>query len=96
LPILPSAALHAWTVGAVGLMTLAVMTRASLGHTGRPLHATTPIALTYLACFIAMIARIVVGFGVAEMILLHVALLGWLAAFLGFAFIYRPILAAPR
>ena len=96
LPILPSAALHAWTVGAVGLMTLAVMTRASLGHTGRPLHATTPIALTYLACVIAMLARIVVGFGAAEMVLLHVALLGWIAAFLGFAIIYRPILTAPR
>src|SRR5690606_35831248 len=30
-------ALHAWTTGAVGLMTLAVMTRASLGHSGQPL-----------------------------------------------------------
>ena len=32
-----SAGIHAWTAGAVGLMTLAVMTRASLGHAGRPL-----------------------------------------------------------
>jgi uncharacterized protein involved in response to NO len=32
-----SAGLHAWTAGALGLMTIAVMTRASLGHTGRPL-----------------------------------------------------------
>ena len=35
-----SAGFHAWTTGAVGLMTLAVMTRATLGHTGRPLAAT--------------------------------------------------------
>lgn len=96
LPLAPSAALHAWTVGAVGLMTLAVMTRASLGHTGRPLHATTPIALTYLAGFVAMVARIAVGFGAAEMVLLHVALVGWLAAFVGFAVIYRPVLLKPR
>jgi uncharacterized protein involved in response to NO len=34
-----TASLHALTVGAVGTMTLAVMTRASLGHTGRPLAA---------------------------------------------------------
>jgi uncharacterized protein involved in response to NO len=34
-----TAALHALTVGAIGTMTLAVMTRASLGHTGRPLTA---------------------------------------------------------
>ena len=37
-----TAALHALTVGAVGTMTLAVMTRASLGHTGRPLTAGRP------------------------------------------------------
>jgi len=35
----PTAGIHAWTAGAIGLMTLAVMTRASLGHTGRPLEA---------------------------------------------------------
>lgn len=96
LPITPSAALHAWTVGAVGLTTLAVMTRASLGHTGRPLHATGPIALLYFAAFGAMLARVAAGFGVAEFALLHVALLGWLVAFFGFAWIYRPILTAPR
>ncbi len=96
LAITPSAALHAWTIGAVGLTTLAVMTRASLGHTGRPLHATGPIALVYAAAFVAMLARLAAGFGVAEFALLHVALLGWLAAFFGFAWIYRPILTTPR
>ncbi len=34
-----SAGIHAWTAGAFGMMTLAVMTRASLGHTGQPLAA---------------------------------------------------------
>src|SRR5262249_37217506 len=43
-----SAGLHAWTVGAVGLMTLAVMTRASLGHTGHKLAASLPTQLIYL------------------------------------------------
>ena len=96
LAITPSAALHAWTIGAVGLTTLAVMTRASLGHTGRPLHATGPIALVYAAAFVAMLARLAAGLGVAEFALLHVALLGWLVAFFGFAWIYRPILTTPR
>jgi len=36
-------AVHAWTAGAIGTMTLAVMTRASLGHTGQPLTATTAV-----------------------------------------------------
>ena len=42
-----SAGLHAWTGGAIGTMTLAVMTRASLGHTGRPLLADGPTHLIY-------------------------------------------------
>lgn len=44
LPGIAQAAQHVWMAGAVGLMTLAVMTRASLGHAGRSLHATPPIA----------------------------------------------------
>ena len=41
----PSAGLHAWMVGAAGMMTLAVMTRATLGHTGRELNASTATQL---------------------------------------------------
>ena len=38
---IPAAAgIHAWAGGAIGTMTLAVMTRASLGHTGRALTAS--------------------------------------------------------
>lgn len=96
LPLLPSAALHAWTVGAVGLMTLAVMTRAGLGHTGRSLHATRAIQAVYLGAFVAALARIAVGLGHAEMVLLHIALVGWLVAFAGFAIVYTPILARPK
>lgn len=95
-PIAPGAALHAWTIGAIGLMTLAIMTRASLGHTGRPLHASRAVALIYLGAVGAVLARIAVGFGWGETALLHVALLGWLVAFGGFVFVYRPILTAPR
>lgn len=95
-PLAPSAALHAWTVGAIGLMTLAIMTRASLGHTGRPLHATRPIALLYLGVVVAAAARIAVGLGWAELLLLHLAALGWIVAFAGFVLVYRPILTKPR
>ena len=95
-PFPASAALHAWTVGAIGITTLAVMTRASLGHTGRPLHATRAISGLYLAALIATLARVAMGFGLAEAILLHVAVLGWIVAFAGFVWIYRPILTEPR
>ena len=57
-----SAGIHAWTAGAVGLMTLAVMTRASLGHTGRPLAASLPTQLIYLCVLVAALTRILAAF----------------------------------
>jgi uncharacterized protein involved in response to NO len=57
-----SAGFHAWMAGAVGLMTLAVMTRASLGHTGQELAASLPTQAIYLCAFIAALARINRGF----------------------------------
>ena len=47
-----SAGLHAWMAGAIGMMTLAVMTRASLGHTSQELVASLPTQLIYLCAFI--------------------------------------------
>lgn len=95
-PLPASAALHAWTIGALALMTLAVMTRASLGHTGRALHAGRAVQAIYLGAFVATLARIAMGLGTAELVFLHVAAVGWLVAFAGFALVYRPILTGPR
>jgi uncharacterized protein involved in response to NO len=53
-----SAGLHAWMVGGVAGMILAVMTRASLGHTGRALQADGRTVAIYVALFIAALARI--------------------------------------
>lgn len=50
-------ALHLITVGAVGLMTLAVMTRATRGHTGRPLTASPTTTLSYCCLFAAAVLR---------------------------------------
>lgn len=90
--ILPSGALHSWTAGAIGLMTLAVMTRASLGHTGRALTATTPIQLIYLAALAAAAGRIVAATGFARDALLHVSATAWVLAFAGFVIVYAPLL----
>jgi len=87
-----SAGLHAWTAGAIGLMTLAVMTRATLGHTGRPLAASAATQLIYLCALIAVVARIAAAFGGAFE-LLHVAAFAWVAAFGGFVVAYGPLLA---
>ena len=53
-----SAGTHAWMAGGAGIMTLAVMTRASLGHTGQELTASTATQAIYLAIITAAVARI--------------------------------------
>jgi uncharacterized protein involved in response to NO len=92
----PAAVVHAWTAGAIGLMTLAVMTRASLGHTGQPLHATPGITAIYGLAALSAIARILAAFNVAPMPLLTAAALLWIACFVLFLAIYGPLLAMPR
>ena len=86
-----SAGLHAWTAGAIGMMTLAVMTRASLGHLGYPLTASAGTQAIYLAVFVAALLRIVAAC-TGDHTLLTIAGLGWAGAFLGFAASYGPAL----
>jgi len=95
--VVPSAGLHAWMVGAAGMLTLAVMTRATLGHTGRELAASVPTQLIYAAVFIAAIARICAAIEPRWVELeLHIAALAWTAAFLGFGIVYGPMLWGPK
>lgn len=94
--IAPTGALHAWTAGAISLMTLAIMTRASLGHTGRPLTATLPIMAIYLAALVAATARILAAFGFASWAMLEVSAIAWVAAFGLFVIVFTPLLTRPR
>ena len=86
-----TAGLHAWTVGTIGLMTLAVMTRATLGHTGRPLAASPATQAIYGLVLIAALTRIVAAFD-GSALLLHAAAAAWEAAFAGFVIVYGPLL----
>lgn len=91
-----SAGLHALTAGAAGSMILAVMTRATLGHTGRELssdHATTAI---YLLVFAAAALRVSASFLPSADPLLIASAVAWIAAFLLFAIHYAPILVSAR
>jgi uncharacterized protein involved in response to NO len=93
----PSAGVHAWTGGAIGTMTLAVMTRASLGHTGRSLSASRATQAIYLAIVVAALARVCAALEPAHAdLLLPVAGGAWMLAFLGFASVYAPLLCGPR
>lgn len=92
----PVAALHAWTVGGIGVMTLAVMTRASLGHSGRPLTAGPTTSVIYLLIVASALARILDGtaWGFDGLRMLAGTL--WILAFLTFVVRYWPMLTRPR
>jgi uncharacterized protein involved in response to NO len=93
----PSAGIHAWTGGAIGSMTLAVMTRATLGHTGRTLQAAIGTQCLYSAVVAAALTRICASVSSEHMqVLLAAAGIGWAVAFLGFAVLYGPTLCSPR
>jgi uncharacterized protein involved in response to NO len=92
----PAGALHALTVGAIGTMTLAVMTRASLGHMGRLLVAGPATKAIYVLVTSAAILRIVSPFaGNSMVIVLSMAGAAWTGAFALFVFFYGGPLASP-
>lgn len=90
-----SIGIHAWTAGAFGLMTLAVMTRASLGHTGQPLAAGLGTQAIYLCVLCAALLRMIAGFE-GSTLLMELASVAWVAAFGGFVLLYGPTLSQRR
>jgi uncharacterized protein involved in response to NO len=91
-----SAGLHAWMAGAAGVMTLAVMSRATLGHTGQALHASKATMLIYAMIILAAVLRISAVLRPGHVPLLHTAALAWALAFIGFAVVYGPVLIGYR
>ena len=92
----PEDAVHALTTGAVGVMTLAIMTRASLGHTGRPRHAGPMTVMIYLLVNLGAVLRV---FGPATPLstplVLSLSAMAWGGAYLLFALVYGPFLLRP-
>jgi uncharacterized protein involved in response to NO len=89
-------AVHALTTGAVGVMTLAVMTRASLGHTGRPRHAGPVTVFIYLLVTLGALIRVFgPTTGLPTNLVLGLAAGSWSGAYLLFALIYGPFLLRP-
>ena len=98
LPVAAGAWLHAATAGAMASMIVGVMSRAALGHTGRPLIAPRPIVVAYLALAAAAVARV---FGplllpTAATLWWQLAALLWCLAFLLYLVVYAPILCRAR
>ena len=92
-----SSGIHALTAGAIGVMTLAVMTRATLGHTGRERRADRRTLAIYLLVNAAALVRVAAPWSAEAMVLLLIVSgVLWSAAFALFALAYGPMLARPR
>jgi uncharacterized protein involved in response to NO len=91
------AVIHAWMAGAAGVMTLAVMSRATLGHTGQKLIASASTQAIFAAVIVAALARIGAVVEPVHIIPpLHLAVFAWAAAFIGFAISFGPVLIKRR
>ena len=92
-----SAAIHALTAGAMATMILAVMTRASLGHTGRELTANPATVALYLLVTAGAVMRVAASLGLGDYRSgMDVAGTTWAAALILFLIAYGPVLWRPR
>jgi uncharacterized protein involved in response to NO len=93
-----SLATHALTAGAIGSLTIGMMARVSLGHSGRALAVRGPVVVAFAAITLAAIARAVVPLLLPTLYLvtLYAAAALWTLAFVLFLFVYVPILTSPR
>lgn len=91
-------ALHAFTAGAIGALTLGMMARVSLGHTGRPLEPPPIMTVAFIAINLAALARVALPllFPAAYTQVMTMAGLVWIAAFGLFVAVYAPMLLRPR
>ncbi|OKL43764.1 NnrS family protein [Pseudovibrio exalbescens] len=88
---------HVLMAGVIGSMTLAVMTRATLGHTGRSLSAGPATTLIYAAVIVSVFSRVGAGVWLEHASLFHaVSGWAWFGAFAGFVFVYGPLLISER
>lgn len=95
----PLFGVHALAYGGIGLLTIGMMARVALGHTGRnvfdPPKALIPIfALLFLGALTRVVLPMLFPAHYANLILLSQLL--WIAAFAPFTFIYAPMLVKPR
>ena len=94
---LPTAALHALTMGAIGGMILAVTTRVALGHTGRPLHAARATVVAYGVLVLATLLRVLgPQFSNQGLTIIDLSAGAWMLAFGIFSWVYWPILTRKR
>jgi uncharacterized protein involved in response to NO len=96
--IAPQFTVHAFTVGGIGVLTLGMMARVSLGHTARPLKVESSMVIAFILINLAAVLRGLVPsifpLWFSQLVILSGIL--WIAAFLMFAIVYAAILTRPR
>ncbi|MCV6636344.1 NnrS family protein [Candidatus Albibeggiatoa sp. nov. NOAA] len=95
----PLLAIHLFAIGGIGLMTLSMMARVALGHTGRNVQQP-PMILHYLFLILcaSVISRVVMPLLMWDLYFYWVlgSQILWIIAFSGFVYVYTPILIRPR
>jgi uncharacterized protein involved in response to NO len=93
-----SSSLHAFTAGAIGTLTLGMMARVALGHSGRMLEPAPLMTLAFVAINLAALVRVALPLLFPSLSAPGMAIAGlsWMFAFGVFATIYTPILLRPR
>jgi len=91
-------AIHAWTIGAIGIVTYGMMARVALGHTGREMLPSILVVIGFYLLFITAIIRVILPLvAMGQYVLwVEIAALFWVLAFVLFAIVYLPILTRPR
>lgn len=94
----PAAALHALTVGGIGCLTLGMMARVSLGHTGRLLEAPRSVVVAFVLLAVAAFARVVLPMVAPAFYMASLVVAGslWAMAFALFLVGYARMLVSPR
>lgn len=95
----PSLAVHAFAVGGIGMMTVGMMARVALGHTGRSIQEPIKgLQLVFFLLAAAFIARVLLPLALPAHYLVWLAFAQafWMSAYALFLFIYFPILIKPR
>jgi uncharacterized protein involved in response to NO len=90
--------IHAWTVGTIGITSYGMMSRVSLGHTGREMVPPKFAVIGFYLLFMAAVIRVIFPLiSMTHYILwIELSMFFWISAFVLFAIAYTPILSQPR
>ena len=89
---------HAFTVGGIGIMTLGMMARVSLGHTGREMKLNNWMVLAFILINVAVVFRVIIPIFLHDHYLPLIQVAGWLwvVSFIIYLLVYTPMWIKPR